>query len=53
MILSNWCVVTQFYYKIIAMDTFLLFQLHFTTRDFEDYFNALKEEQEEEQENDA
>ena len=32
MILSNWCVVTQFYYRIIAVDTFLLFQLHFTTR---------------------
>jgi len=26
--------VTQFYYKIIAMDTFLLFQLHFTTREY-------------------
>ena len=33
MILSNWCVVTQFYYRIIAVDTFLLFQLHFTTRE--------------------
>ena len=32
MILSNCCVVTQFYYRIIAMDTFLLFQLHFTMR---------------------
>ena len=43
MILSNWCVVTQFYYKIIAMDTFLLFQLHFTTREKRKELKAKKQ----------
>ena len=34
MILSNLLSQTKFYYKIISVDTFLLFQLHFTTCDF-------------------